>query len=85
MPSWRSVLDASTGTTFDTGAMLPAAEAVPPPEAASPPVVHVKVKCVASGTVATAKVPLYPETPILVLVMSWPATKPCAAAVESSR
>src|SRR6266481_5519174 len=56
-------------------AMLPAADAVPPPDAASPPVVHVKVKWVASGTLATAKVPLYVATPMLVLVMSWPSTQ----------
>jgi hypothetical protein len=61
--------------------MLPAADAVPPPEAASPPVAAVKVKCVESGTLVIAKVPLYPATPMLVVVTSWPTTKPCALAV----
>src|SRR5260370_32289281 len=61
--------------------MLPAADAVPPPEAARPPVAAVKEKCVESGTLVMANVPLYPATPMLVVVTSWPTTKPCAAAV----
>src|SRR5260370_344853 len=61
--------------------MLPAAEAVPPPDTARPPVVAVKVKCGESGTLVTANVPLYPAPPMLAVVMSWPTTQPWAAAV----
>ena len=38
---------------------LPAAAAVPPPDAARPPLFAVNVKCVASGTAAMGNVPLY--------------------------
>src|SRR5690349_20483525 len=71
----RCVLE-MTQTWCTPAATLHAAAAVPPPEAARPPVVAVIAKCVESGTLVTAKVPLYPETPTPEVVTSWPTTKP---------